>query len=996
MTFFLFVISNKETLDFILKRVAKEYEISYTKTHGTLLTGITLENIKYKNSTFIKKIVLDWRITPLFYKKLSFKKIEIDNLNYSLLKSILEKKEREGKRKQSSFKIPFFDSIDIKKLYFSLHDFSKRNLKAKKIYLEADKIWSDFKDLKISDFKINLKSNIADILLKGFWEDKNIYVNLLKIENLDMKKLSKFLSQKSKKKSSSIFLINGIVLGEVQLTTKPLFYKNYNIKKITLNAENGFFDLKYLYLNEIKAKIDSNLGIFDINAKIDKNKLFAKSQIKLKNGYFKKYTKNIDFSKIEPIEANFELDKNLFRATVFLKAKDFLLKKPKKYGLQIKDSKTVISYKIKEKKLTANTNAYLLSQIGKISLQNSLKYNKNLKYKGKIEINELKNLPLDIKKIFKKTKILYEGDKEEIKGEIFSDLAKGDFHTKNFKYLFFNLFVKEFEKLNSKVTIHSKIDIKNPKLSKISFTLKNRYLKTDSIISFKNKPFIDTVINPQNEKLKQIDIFPIFVKSKIEKEKISSSIKGKNLTGSLFYNISNKEINSTLKIATSSFLIGGYLDKEIYVNGKIPSIRELKEIFPKEYKKFPVDGEISINTKAFLKKWKFFSKIKAKWLLYEYKKNHFVVAENFKSDLELNKNHLSIKKYSFNILDKHFFSNKESDIYFSNSKISINSLFINDKGVLKGDFYTKNKEGLLNLTAKKFHIKIKEAESIFDTKLSLKIKDNKKDIEGFIKLYKTKISYTPSKTYSVQDKDIIILQRKKTKEKKKDQISLNIRIFSNKPILYKTKEIKAFLKPDFTIWKEYNKKTEILGMVDILKGEVKKEDKEFKIESGKILFGGEALNPYLDIKMLYFHAPYEITITITGTLQSPIVLFSSDPYLPQSDILSLILFGTTSQNIFNKQTSSSSKIISIFGNTLAKELINTLGIKLDKLSLMTKENGSIGIEIGKRISKKITIIYRNDVVSTLIIHIRHSLKFETDITIKPNSSGIDFIYKKVY
>ncbi len=997
--FIVFLISNKETLNFIIKKISNEYQISYESTSGSLLTGITLKNIKYKNEDLAKKIIIDWKITPLMYQRLSFKEIKIEDLKYPTLQKLLKKKSKKKSPSKNFKKLPLLKSIDIDKFNFSMKNFQNQNIKIKYLDIEADKIYTDFKDIKISNFKSKIDSDLAKVIIKGFWEDKNIYVNLLKAKNIDIDKIIAILKNKKQKKSSSnIILINGIVFNKIEADIKPFKYKQYKINSFNLNAENGFFDLKYLYLDDIRAKTDTNIADFIFKAKIDKNRLFAKSEIELKNDYLKKYSKTIDFSHIKPLNANFELGKDLFRATLFFKAKEFLKESLKPYQIEITDAKSVIFYHFKNKIFKSNTKANLKSKyFEKAFLSNHLDYNRSLSYKGEFSSQKFKNLSEFTQNILQNLKISYEGKRKNLKGKISSNLLKGNFDTKDFKILYLHLKSEYLKEIKAKAQVDSKIYLKNLKNSQISIKAENKDFLIKSALKLQKPIQIDSTIQPVNKKLKDLKIFPIYLKTTLKEGLVQSKIEGNKLKGELNYQISSKNIQSDIKLSTSIFSLKGDLDKNLSLSAKIASLRELKnDLLSKEKaSKLKIDGELSINSEISLKNLLSKNQIKAKWLLYEYKENKFLVAEKLKSDISISKNKIAINNYSFKILNKKLFSSKESDIYLKDSKILVKSFFINDKGKIDGKYDTKTKKGLFTLKANRFHLKIPEGEGVFDTKISLKIDNDQKDIEGFIKLYKGIIRYEPVKTYKVQDKDIIILQQKPQKESK-DFLSLNIRIFSVKPIIYKTKDIKASFNVDVTLWKEYEKRLELLGLVKLLNGEVKKEDKIFKIDSGEIMFGGDPRNPYLNIKLLHYVRPYEITIIVNGTLESPLIFFSSDPYLSQSDILSLILFGTTSNNLLSKSSSSSSKIISIFGNTLAKELADSLGIKLDRLSLMTKENGDIGIEVGKKISKKVTIFYRNDVVSTLTIQIEHSPKFETDITIKPNSSGIDFIYKKEY
>ena len=189
------------------------------------------------------------------------------------------------------------------------------------------------------------------------------------------------------------------------------------------------------------------------------------------------------------------------------------------------------------------------------------------------------------------------------------------------------------------------------------------------------------------------------------------------------------------------------------------------------------------------------------------------------------------------------------------------------------------------------------------------------------------------------------------------------------------------------------KNLELLGRAIINKGTYRQRDKEFVIRNSEVLFGGDLYNPYLNIKAQHTHNPYVIDIDISGTLDAPIINFSSNPYLSQSDILSMLLFSSTTDSLFEGSSNSSNQAISMLGNTFAKEIVKNFGLTLDRLVLSTNDEGRLGIEIGKKISKKITIIYTNDIVQSVKVKYQHSDSYETDFMLSPESTGIDFIYK---
>jgi len=132
---------------------------------------------------------------------------------------------------------------------------------------------------------------------------------------------------------------------------------------------------------------------------------------------------------------------------------------------------------------------------------------------------------------------------------------------------------------------------------------------------------------------------------------------------------------------------------------------------------------------------------------------------------------------------------------------------------------------------------------------------------------------------------------------------------------------------------------------------------------------------------------------IGGRFDYPILNFTSSPYLTQNDILSILLFNTKASTLTNGQNQNKNPALSLFGSSFAKGLTDTLGVKLDRIELSTTKEGTIGVEVEKKIGRKTTIIYQNDLVQTIKIRYQNSKDIETDLTFSPEASGIDIVYK---
>ncbi|MEO0410228.1 MAG: translocation/assembly module TamB domain-containing protein [Pseudomonadota bacterium] len=91
---------------------------------------------------------------------------------------------------------------------------------------------------------------------------------------------------------------------------------------------------------------------------------------------------------------------------------------------------------------------------------------------------------------------------------------------------------------------------------------------------------------------------------------------------------------------------------------------------------------------------------------------------------------------------------------------------------------------------------------------------------------------------------------------------------------------------------------EIKGQVQVVRGELEFAGKRFNIERGQIyLDGGTEVEPRLDILAQNTQGDFTANIGITGTPSSPEISLSSNPSLPDDEILSRILFGTSATDL---------------------------------------------------------------------------------------------------
>lgn len=90
----------------------------------------------------------------------------------------------------------------------------------------------------------------------------------------------------------------------------------------------------------------------------------------------------------------------------------------------------------------------------------------------------------------------------------------------------------------------------------------------------------------------------------------------------------------------------------------------------------------------------------------------------------------------------------------------------------------------------------------------------------------------------------------------------------------------------------------IEGRADLIRGDVEFASREFDLERGLLRFDGSTpANPSLDIAANADATGLRATIRVTGTAEKPEIGFTSIPALPEDELLSRLLFGTSITNL---------------------------------------------------------------------------------------------------
>lgn len=360
---------------------------------------------------------------------------------------------------------------------------------------------------------------------------------------------------------------------------------------------------------------------------------------------------------------------------------------------------------------------------------------------------------------------------------------------------------------------------------------------------------------------------------------------------------------------------------------------------------------------------------------------------------------LRIDDYKIEALGHTFFSNRPSILRRDdNGRLLIDRFWIDD--MLEAVGYYSIQSGVFEarLRGKNARYEGSEGKLNADIDITIAHDENQTLIEGEAAIRSALITYKPSGANYVEDDDIVVIQEVKPVNDSK--LALNVRLYNLQSLRYKTDMADLDLGLDLTLWKEPRRPLELLGLLRLEKGLVYTPTAELSMRKSELYFaGGEKINPYLNLHLYYAIDNKEIDIYATHTLSSPVLLFTSNPAMSQSDILSYILFGAPASSSFETEEGASSQIstANLLLGTGFKELIgDTTGLRIDRLNLLSTKEGNVGFEIGTRLNKDTRVVFKSDDIFSMVLQWQLSSNLQVHVDVMETGQGINLIYVREF
>jgi autotransporter translocation and assembly factor TamB len=197
----------------------------------------------------------------------------------------------------------------------------------------------------------------------------------------------------------------------------------------------------------------------------------------------------------------------------------------------------------------------------------------------------------------------------------------------------------------------------------------------------------------------------------------------------------------------------------------------------------------------------------------------------------------------------------------------------------------------------------------------------------------------------------------------------------------------------------------VFGDLRLERGWAEFQGRRFTVTPSAIHFDGPPDRPSLDVTATSQVGEYEVTVRVSGPVEKPLLTLSSEPPLPESDVLAVLVFGSPAQDLGqNQQAELQQRAIGLATNYaaggLTRSFRETLGLDLFNVAVGSGSTPgeirigryvtddvfvSIAQEFGSRVGQVASIAYR--------LRPRISVRLSTSTA---GSSAVDVLWHRRY
>lgn len=300
--------------------------------------------------------------------------------------------------------------------------------------------------------------------------------------------------------------------------------------------------------------------------------------------------------------------------------------------------------------------------------------------------------------------------------------------------------------------------------------------------------------------------------------------------------------------------------------------------------------------------------------------------------------------------------------------------------------------GRFNLTGSNLRVaNIPEAKIDASPNLEFGINGNRIEVSGTVNVPQARIVPADLTNAVRASSDEIIVGELMSPSARSEVVS-NITLTLGNRVDIDTYGLKGRLTGNITVRSGYEESTRASGELNVEDGEYTAYGRRLDIEWGRLIFnGGPVANPGIDIRAQKKFDETVAGVNVRGTLLQPRMTFFSEPSLPQSQIVQLILAGGSVQTAQNKNNGGND-LLAQGGAILAQRIGSKVGI--EDVGIESSLTNETSIVLGKYLSPKLYVSYGVSLTESLnTLKLRYTLGDHWTIKTEfGEEGGADLVY----
>jgi len=193
------------------------------------------------------------------------------------------------------------------------------------------------------------------------------------------------------------------------------------------------------------------------------------------------------------------------------------------------------------------------------------------------------------------------------------------------------------------------------------------------------------------------------------------------------------------------------------------------------------------------------------------------------------------------------------------------------------------------------------------------------------------------------------------------KIELQIAVQSTEDIRVENNLASVRVNPDIRIGGTVSHPL-VSGRANITRGSVSYLRGNFNVQQGSITFTNpNRIEPQIDVRAASEVEQYRITLEISGTADQLRFNLSSTPQLREQDIISLLVAGRTTSNLFSRQETSevttSQMLQNMLGKTISSQIQKNTVLDSFAIESVGPEATDVSVTAGTKINERTSILY---------------------------------------